>query len=166
MSAPESNMPEANTRESSPLAPELGFDQASAKVRDFPHSPGVYLMKDAQGRVLYIGKAKDLRSRAGSDFLKAAAEESRTAPFVREICDIDFLAAESEVDALLMEARLVKDIQPKYNRDLKDDKSFPYLEITIHEDFPRVEFTREPKSRGTKLYGPFGNAGDLRAAIQ
>jgi excinuclease ABC subunit C len=145
---------------------ELGFEYAAAKVREFPHSPGVYLMKDAQGRVLYIGKAKDLRSRAGSYFLKAAAAEARTAPFVGEICDIDYLAAESEVDALLMEARLIKDIQPKYNRDLKDDKSFPYLEVTIHEDFPRVEFTREPKSRGTKLYGPFGNAGDLRAAIQ
>jgi excinuclease ABC subunit C len=152
--------------DNAPPAPELGFDHAAAKVRDFPHSPGVYLMKDAQGRVLYIGKAKDLRSRAGSYFLKAAAEEFRTAPFVREICDIDFLTAESEVDALLMEARLVKDIQPKYNRDLKDDKSFPYLEITTQEDFPRVEFTRQPKSRGTKLYGPFGNAGDLRAAIQ
>src|SRR5687768_9306275 len=128
-------MPEPCPPENVPPPPELGFECAAAKVRDFPHSPGVYLMKDAQGRVLYIGKAKDLRSRAGSYFLKAAAEESRTAPFVREICDIDFLAAESEVDALLMEARLIKDIQPKYNRDLKDDKSFPYLEITIHEDF-------------------------------
>jgi excinuclease ABC subunit C len=160
-------MPEPCPSDNPPQrAVELGFDYAAAKVRNFPHSPGVYLMKDAQGRVLYIGKAKDLRSRAGSYFLKAAAAEARTAPFVGEICDIDFLTAESEVDALLMEARLIKDIQPKYNRDLKDDKSFPYLEVTIHEDFPRVEFTREPKSRGTKLYGPFGNAGDLRAAIQ
>ncbi len=85
---------------------------------------------------------------------------------VREIADIDFLAADSEVDALLAEARLIKDVQPKYNQDLKDDKSFPYLEITTREDFPRVEFTREPRSRGSKLYGPFANAGSLRGAMQ
>ena len=94
------------------------------------------------GRVIYVGKAKNLRSRAGSYFLKAAADERRTAELVREICDIDFIECDSEVDALLVEARLIKDIQPKFNQDLKDDKTFPYLEITIREDFPRVEFTR------------------------
>ena len=142
------------------------FHLAAAKVREFPQTPGVYLMKDSAGRVIYVGKAKNLRARAGSYFLKAAAEERRTADLVREIADIDFLPAESEVDALLVEARLVKDVQPKFNHDLKDDKSFPYLEIFIREDFPRVEFTREPQSRGTKLYGPFASAGGLRGAIQ
>jgi excinuclease ABC subunit C len=145
--------------------PTLGLEHAAAKAKAFPQTPGVYLMKDAKGRVIYVGKAKNLRARACSYFLKAAADEPRTAPLVREIADIDFLEAESEVDALLAEARLVKDVQPKFNKELKDDKSFPYLEITTSEDFPRVEFTREPKSRGTKLYGPFANAGDLRAAI-
>ncbi len=144
----------------------VGFRRALAKVREFPHSPGVYLMKDVAGRVIYVGKAKDLRSRAGSYFLKAAAEDRRTADMVREIADIDFLAADSEVDALLAEARLIKDVQPKYNQDLKDDKTFPYLEITTREDFPRVEFTRTPHERGTKLYGPFAGAGSLRGAMQ
>jgi len=139
---------------------------AAEKVRSFPHAPGVYLMKDAAGRVIYVGKAKDLRNRAGSYFLKAAAEEPRTARLVREIRDVDYLEAESEVDALLVEARLIKDIQPKYNQDLKDDKSFPYLEIHTRDEFPRVEVTREPKPRGTKLYGPFANASGLRGAIQ
>jgi excinuclease ABC subunit C len=139
---------------------------AAEKVRSFPHAPGVYLMKDAAGRVIYVGKAKDLRNRAGSYFLKAAAEDPRTARLVREIRDVDYLEAESEVDALLVEARLIKDIQPKYNQDLKDDKTFPYLEIHTREDFPRVGFTREPKGRGTKLYGPFASAGGLRGAIQ
>jgi excinuclease ABC subunit C len=123
-------------------------------------------MKDSAGRVIYIGKAKNLRSRAASYFLKAAAEDRRTAELVREICDIDFVVAESEVDALLAEARLIKDVQPKFNQDLKDDKTFPYLEISTREDFPRVEFTREPSERGTKLYGPFASAGSLRGAIQ
>lgn len=143
----------------------LGFDHASRKVREFPTSPGVYLMKDAAGRVIYIGKAKNLRSRAGSYFLKAAAEDQRTADWVGEIADIDYMLCDSEVDALLTESRLVKDIQPKHNRDLKDDKSFPYLMITTREDFPRVEITREPKAKGVKLYGPFPSAGALRGAI-
>ena len=144
----------------------IAFDQAAAKVKTFPKDPGVYLMKDAAARVIYVGKAKDLRSRAGSYFLKAAAEDQRTATWIGEIADIDYVVCESEVDALLMESRLIKDIQPKYNKDLKDDKSFPYLMITTREEFPRVELTREPKSTGVKLYGPFASAGALRGAIQ
>jgi excinuclease ABC subunit C len=123
-------------------------------------------MKDAQGRVIYIGKAKNLRSRASSYFHKAASEDRRIADWVAEVADVEYLAADSEVDALLMEARLIKDIQPKYNRDLKDDKTFPYLQITTCEDFPRVNFTREPLDRGVKLYGPFPRAKSLRGAIQ
>jgi excinuclease ABC subunit C len=145
---------------------ELGFDEAAAKVREFPVSPGVYLMKDAAGRVIYVGKAKNLRSRAGSYFLKGAEQEWRTADWVREIRDADFIECESEVDALLVESRLIKDVQPKYNKELKDDKTFPYLMITTREDFPRVEVTREPRDKGVKLYGPFANAGDLRGALQ
>ncbi len=148
-----------------PIAPAEPV-QPAEKVRTFPHAPGVYLMKDAAGRVIYVGKAKDLRNRAGSYFLKAATEDPRTAPLVREIRDLDYIPTESEVDALLLEARLIKDIQPPYNRDLKDDKTFPYLEICTREDFPRVRFTREPKERGTKLYGPFSSAAGLRGAIQ
>jgi excinuclease ABC subunit C len=138
---------------------------AAEKVRGFPTTPGVYLMKDAAGRVIYVGKAKNLRARAGSYFLKAAAEDRRTADLVREIRDIDYLEAESEVDALLLESRLVKDVQPRFNSDLKDDKTFPYLQITTHEDYPRVEFTRTPRQKGVKLYGPFTSAGSLRGAI-
>jgi excinuclease ABC subunit C len=135
------------------------------KVRQFPTSPGVYLMKDAAGRVIYVGKAVNLRSRASSYFTSAAADDRRTADLVRAVRDVDFIATDSEVDALLMEARLVKDIQPQFNQELKDDKTFPYLELTVREDFPRVEFTRKPQSRGTKLYGPFTNAKKLRGAI-
>ncbi|HEY5315797.1 MAG TPA: excinuclease ABC subunit UvrC [Pirellulales bacterium] len=158
--------PELPEPEGADESPQPGFRQAAAKVREFPTTPGVYLMKDAAGRVIYVGKATNLRSRAGSYFLRAAAEDRRTCELVRDICDIDFIAADSEVDALLVEARLIKDVQPKYNKELKDDKSFPYLEIFTREDFPRVEFTRVPSDRGTKLYGPFANAGSLRGAIQ
>ncbi len=146
--------------------PALGFRHAAAKVREFPQTPGVYLMKDAAGRVIYVGKAKNLRSRAGSYFSKTATEEQRTAYWVNEICDVDHVPCDSEVDALLMESRLIKDVQPKYNKELKDDKTFPYLMITTREDFPRVEVTREPRDRGVKLFGPFAHVGALRGAIQ
>jgi excinuclease ABC subunit C len=155
-------------------SPESGdlipVDQTAAvsareKVRRFPASPGVYLMKDAEGRVIYVGKAVNLRSRAGSYFTKAAETDRRTAELVTEIADIDFVEADSEVDALLMEARLIKDIQPRFNAMLKDDKTFPYLQITTGEDFPRVEFTRQPLSSGVKLYGPFASPGKLRGTI-
>jgi excinuclease ABC subunit C len=136
------------------------------KVKQFPTTPGVYLMKDRQGVVLYVGKAKNLRNRAGHYFTKAAAEDHRTADLVKLIADIDFLPADSEVDALLMEARLVKDIQPRFNVELKDDKTFPYLQIRVREDFPRVEFTRQPRRRGVRLYGPFTSARTLRHAIR
>jgi len=138
---------------------------AAEKARSFPQTPGVYLMKDAAGRVIYVGKAKNLRARASSYFLRAAELDRRTADLVREIRDIDYLEADSEVDALLLESRLVKDVQPRFNSDLKDDKTFPYLQITTHEDYPRVEFTRTPRQKGVRLYGPFTSAGSLRGAI-
>jgi excinuclease ABC subunit C len=150
-------MSEADAQELTPPA---------EKVKQFPTSPGLYLMKDAQGRVIYIGKAKNLRARASSYFHKTAAADRRICDWIEEVVDIDHLVADSEVDALLMEARLIKDIQPKYNHDLKDDKTFPYLQITTCEDFPRVNFTREPGDSGVKLYGPFPRAKSLRGAIQ
>jgi excinuclease ABC subunit C len=155
---------------SEPLSTDTGSASATLlpaeKVKQFPTTPGVYIMKDAQARVLYVGKAKNLRNRASHYFTQAAREDRRTADLVPLIADIDFLPAETEVDALLLEARLVKDIQPRFNVELKDDKSFPYLQIRIREDFPRVEFTRKPRRRGVKLYGPFTSAKGLRAAIQ
>ena len=165
MDAPEEKV--EPTEQPQPKSQAEFFLRAGEKVRSkFPSTPGVYLFQDQAGRVIYVGKAKNLKARAGSYFLKAAAEDQRTTRLVREAYDIDYLDAESEVDALLMESRLIKDIQPKYNRELRDDKSFPYLQITTHEDFPRVEITREPRSSGVKLYGPFTSIGSLRGALQ
>jgi excinuclease ABC subunit C len=136
------------------------------KVRQFPTTPGIYLMKDSAGEVIYVGKAKNLRSRASTYFTREAAEDDRTRDLVKQIQDIDFIPCGSDIDALLKEARLIKDIQPKFNRALKDDKSFPYLQIRTREEFPRVEFTRAPRRKGVRLYGPFTSANSLRAAIQ
>ena len=161
----EHNDSETTPADTDHLVTAADLSAAAEKVKTFPQTPGVYLMKDSAGRVIYIGKAKNLRSRAASYFLKAAEQDRRTAELVLEIRDIDYLEADSEVDALLLESRLIKDIQPKFNSDLKDDKTFPYLQITTHEDYPRIEFTRTPRRKGVKLYGPFTSAGSLRGAI-
>ncbi|PQO25353.1 excinuclease ABC subunit C [Blastopirellula marina] len=158
-------MPEATPAQGKP-AEHVPFTVTADKVRKFPTTSGVYIFKDDKGRVIYVGKAKNLRSRAGSYFLAEAAIDQRTGYWVNEIADADYLETESEVDALLAESRLIKDVQPKYNKEQKDDKTFPYLMITQREDFPRVEFTREPKDKNAKLYGPFASAGALRGAIQ
>lgn len=150
-----------NRAESTMSTPTL-----AEKARNLPTSPGVYLMKDAEARVLYVGKAKNLRNRVSHYFTKAAADDHRTRELVPLIADFDFIESESEVDALLLEARLVKDIQPRFNVELKDDKSFPYLQIRMREEFPRVEFTRSPRRKGVKLYGPFTSAKTLRQAMQ
>ena len=136
------------------------------KVKTFPTTPGLYLMKDAQGAGDLRRQGQEPPRRASSYFHKTAAQDRRICDWIDEVADIDHLPADSEVDALLMEARLIKDIQPKYNHDLKDDKTFPYLQITTGEDFPRVNFTREPGDSGVKLYGPFPRAKSLRGAIQ
>ena len=135
------------------------------RLRAFPKTPGVYLMKDSRGRVIYVGKAVNLRSRVLQYFQPSADLEPRKEQMVAEVQDVEFVPAESEVDALLQEARLIKDIRPRYNARLTDDKTFPYLEITIREPFPGVYFTRTPAPKGTKLYGPFVSSGGLRAAI-
>lgn len=140
-----------------------------AHIANFPKTPGVYLMKDGKGRMLYVGKAKDLRSRVSSYFQDAADLMRTRGPDIARmaalVIDIDFLECETEVDALLQENRLIKDIQPQFNAALKDDKSFPYLEITTGDDFPGVFVTRTPRIKGSKLYGPFTSAGGLRDAV-
>lgn len=139
------------------------------KIALFPKSPGVYLMKDARQTVLYVGKAKDLRARVSSYFQESADLLNTRGPDIARmialVADIDFLDCETEVDALLKEARLIKDIQPPYNAALKDGKTFPYLEITTGDDFPGVFVTRTPRHKGSKLYGPFASAGGIRDAV-
>jgi len=138
-------------------------------IRQFPAAPGVYLMKDGEGKVLYIGKAKSLRERVSSYFQPSADLLNTRGPKIEEMAgkvqEVSFLECESEVDAILQESRLIKDVQPPYNSRQTDDKTFPYLEITTREDFPGVYVTRTPQPRGSKLYGPFLSAADLRRVV-
>ncbi len=146
------------------------LEKLREKIATLPPEAGVYLFKDAGGVVLYIGKAKNLRSRVASYFQPAAKlRDSRGLEIERMIntlvTDFDILQCDSEVDALLQENRLIKDIQPRFNERQKDGKSFPFLQITSGEDFPCVSITRQPKSRGARLFGPFVSPSELRRAL-
>lgn len=135
------------------------------KVGQLPKAAGVYFLKDSSGRVLYIGKAKSLRSRVGA-YLREDQESPKIAAMVPQIHDVDYLETGSEVEALLAEQRLVKDVKPKYNTELKDDKSFPSLEITHHDDFPLIRLTRVLDSPDSVFFGPFTEVGPLRGALK
>ncbi len=139
--------------------------EPSEKVKSFPLKPGVYLMKDAAGNVLYVGKATTLRSRAATYFHKEAANDVRIRDWIGLVRDIDYIETEDAIAALLVESRMIKDLRPRFNKSLRDDKTFPYLQIRTREEFPRVEITRNPRRRGVRLYGPFVNTTSLRAAV-
>ena len=141
------------------------LEKLSEKARALPKAPGVYLMKDDKGRVIYVGKAASLRNRVGSYFLASTKLELKKAGLLIDVVDFDILQTDSEVEALLAENRLIKDIQPKYNARLLDDKTFPYLMITTGDEFPGVFITREPRSDGVKLYGPFTSGYALKEAV-
>jgi len=126
-------------------------------------------MKGPADRVLYIGKAKNLRSRVASYFHQSmdpiASRGPKIAEMLNKVENVDFLETSNEVEAVLAEARLIKDIRPPYNTDLVDDKTFPYLEIMTREDFPGVYITRKPRAHDSRLFGPFTSAKDLREVL-
>jgi len=135
------------------------------KARLLPKTPGVYLMKDDKGRVIYIGKSASLRDRVCSYFQSASKLEFRKSGLLEQVVDFDVVECDSEVEALLAENRLIKDIQPRFNARLLDDKTFPYLMVTTGDEFPGVYVTREPRTRGVKLYGPFTSVYALKEAV-
>ncbi|MEM9167988.1 MAG: excinuclease ABC subunit UvrC [Planctomycetota bacterium] len=149
-----------------------------AEARKLPAVPGVYLMKDAAGAVVYIGKAKKLPDRVSSYFVPSADLGPKKQPMLGVVDHFDTIECEGEWEALLTENRLIKDLKPKYNVRLIDDKTFPYLVVTQKEDYPRVFVTRNPSGvdpktgdvasemKGARVFGPFANAGALREAVQ
>lgn len=141
------------------------LNNLASKARTLPKTPGVYLMKDDKGRVIYVGKASSLRDRVCSYFQASTKLEHKKAGLVPEIADFETLDTDSEVEALLTENRLIKDIQPKFNARLLDDKTYPYLMVTTDEDYPGVYVTREPRTKGVKLYGPFTSVYSLKEAV-
>ena len=133
-------------------------EHLEATVRSLPNEPGCYLYYDAQGRVIYVGKAVNLRNRVRSYFNPATWLTSpKTARLVRDIARIEFVVRGNELEALIQEAELIKRYQPRYNVRLKDDKRYPYLKVTLQDDFPTVQVTRRMERDGARYFGPFSN---------
>ena len=134
------------------------------KLKEIPVSAGVYLYKDSAGKIIYIGKAKRLRSRVRSYF-QARPFDRKTDALVRQIADVEFIVTDNEVEALILEATLTKKHKPRYNVNLKDDKSYPHLKLTINEPFPKVVITRRIQKDGALYFGPFLPASMARRTI-
>src|SRR5215468_7674327 len=126
-----------------------------AKIRSIPTEPGVYLYKNAEGEVIYVGKAKNLRSRVSSYFREGRWEDAKTGTLVREAVDVDYIVVANPSEALALENNLIKQRKPRFNILLRDDKTYPYVKLTLGERFPRVYVTRRLRKDGSVYYGPY-----------
>ncbi|MFL5581326.1 MAG: excinuclease ABC subunit UvrC [Gemmatimonadaceae bacterium] len=140
-------------------------EPVAAKLQHLPDSPGVYLWKDEEGAVLYVGKAKSLRSRVRSYFASEHFESPKTRALVRKVADLDTIVVPTEAHALILEANLIKEYRPRFNIALRDDKSYPYIKVTVHEPFPRVWVTRRLETDGARYFGPYTDVGAMRRAL-
>lgn len=141
-------------------------EEIRKKLPGLPSDPGVYLMKDARGKVIYVGKAVRLASRIRSYFQDPAGLDAKTAQLVRRIRDFDWVVTPTEKDALVLEDQLIKEYRPKYNIRLKDDKSYPYLRLTSAEEYPRLDVVRRPGRDGHEYFGPYTNARAMRLTLK
>src|SRR5437762_1532405 len=138
-------------------------EQVAEQLKRLPTKPGVYLFRDAQGQVLYVGKAKSLRPRVRSYF-QAHGRPTKT-QLPERVHDVEVIVTQSEVEALHLEQNLVKRHRPPFNVRLRDDKSFPYIAVTVEDEYPRVMFTRERHRRGVLYFGPYANAKKVRETL-
>ena len=139
------------------VAPGALLEGLKKKAASFPDSPGVYLFKNAQGKVIYVGKAISLKKRTQSYFNAAGQESPKVRALTRQAESLEYVLTEDESQALLLESNLIKKHRPRYNVVLRDDKSYPYLKLTVQEDFPRIQVSRRPLSDGARYYGPYPN---------
>ncbi len=140
-------------------------EAVAAKLPHLPDSPGVYLWKDASGTVLYVGKAKRLRSRVRSYFASDHRTSPKTRALVRLVADLETIVVPTEANALVLEANLIKEHHPRFNIQLRDDKSYPYIKVTVQEPFPRVIVTRRLLADGARYFGPYTEVGAMRRAL-
>lgn len=136
------------------------------QLKQLPNCPGVYLMKDAEEIILYVGKSAKLRQRVMSYFSNGNKLTPKTQQLVAKICDLDFYITSSEQEALVLELNLIKQYYPPYNVRLKDDKSFPYLKIDLNDEWPRIYITRKIEENGGRYFGPFTNAQSVRQTLK
>ncbi|WP_337366189.1 excinuclease ABC subunit UvrC [Phascolarctobacterium sp.] len=131
-----------------------------------PNKPGVYIMRDEHGKIIYVGKAVVLKNRVRSYFRNLASHTVKVKALVAKVVEIETIVTDSEVEALILECNLIKKHRPRYNITLKDDKTYPYLKVTLQEDFPRIYATRRQMRDGAKYYGPYADAGAMHATVK
>lgn len=136
------------------------------KLTHLPPHPGVYLMKDAQGRVIYVGKAASLRARVRSYFQSSRDMHVRTATMVSKIADFDIISTDTEMEALMLESNLIKKHRPVFNVKMRDDKRYPMLEVTLGETWPRLRLVRRPGNKRSRFFGPYSNSQALRRTMK
>ncbi|MES1210902.1 MAG: GIY-YIG nuclease family protein, partial [Acidobacteriota bacterium] len=134
------------------------------RIRELPDRPGIYIFKDAEGKILYVGKATSLRKRASSYLTRD--HEPRIAAMVSEAVDLEFVATDSPIEALMLENNWIKSKRPRYNVLLRDDKTYPYVKLTLGDDYPRIAFTRRIREDKSDYFGPFLPGGLARKAIK
>jgi len=134
-------------------------------LQTLPAKPGVYLMKDKRGEVIYVGKAVNLRSRVRSYFHTSAGHSPKLRRMAAKVADVDFIVTDSEVEALILECNLIKEYRPRYNVRLKDDKRYPYIKVTWQDDFPRIYVTRRLEQDGARYFGPYASAGAVHQTL-
>lgn len=142
------------------------FDLLKDKIKEFPTQSGVYLMKNSADKIIYVGKAKNIRSRVRSYFLDSKDHSAKTKALVLNINEIEYLLTKTEVEAFLLEASLIKKHRPKYNIRLKDDKTYPYIQLSWHDDFPRLYLSRKVKRDGSLYFGPYTSGGAVFGTIR
>ncbi len=130
-----------------------------------PDAPGSYQFRDAEGRVLYVGKAKSLRNRLGSYFGRREAMANRTVQMLDEATTVEWIQVANELEALMLEFNLIQEHRPRFNVDLKDDKSYPFLAVTVGDEWPRPMVTRGKRRSGVRYFGPYGHAGAIRETL-
>lgn len=140
-------------------------ERIQSVLHSLPHKPGIYLMKDAQGTIIYVGKAISLFHRVRSYFQEATDLSPKNRSMVAKIEDIEFVVVRNEVEALVLESNFIKQNRPKYNVLLRDDKSYPYIKVALHEDFPRVYRVRNFQRDGNRYFGPYTNSGAVDATL-
>ncbi|MFY9323441.1 MAG: excinuclease ABC subunit UvrC [Syntrophomonadaceae bacterium] len=141
-------------------------EQLKERLKNVPLKPGVYMYKDQAGQVIYVGKAKALRQRMRSYFQSADRLHPKVRAMMGRVDDFDFIVTNSEVEALILENNLIKAYQPRYNIDLRDDKTYPYLKISMAEPYPRVYITREKKDKVSRYFGPYTDVASLKETLR
>lgn len=141
-------------------------DKVSQKLKELPKDPGVYFHKDAKGEIIYVGKAARLNNRVRQYFQTSRGRDPKTEALVREIADVEWVVVDSEIDALFLEAELIRRYMPRYNILLRDDKAMSYIRIDYDSDYPTVSTTRRPLDDGARYFGPYTSAFTIRQALK